>query len=280
MATRIGFIGAGKMAEALIRGMLKTGVAGRKDILVSDVISERVDFLESEYGITSGKSNIDVADQAATLFLTVKPQNIDSVLSEIGSSVRPDTLVVSIIAGVTTEYIESFLDPHVRVIRLMPNTPCLVGEGITGLCLGKNGTESEVEEVKMLTGGMSKILWVDEKMMDGITGFSGSGPAYVFLLIEAFADGGVMAGFSREAAMLLAAQTFLGAAKMVLESDEHPGRLRDMVTSPGGTAIAGVYALEKAGVRAALMNAVQEATRRSRELGMKQKDDLKEKTVS
>ena len=280
MATRIGFIGAGRMAEALIRGMLKTGVATRKDILVSDVISERIDFLENEYGIASGKDNLAVAEQAATLFLTVKPQNIESVLGDIGNSIQPDTLVVSIAAGITTEYIESFLDPRVRVIRLMPNTPCLVGEGITGLSLGKNGTEAEVEEVKMLTGGMSKILWVDEKMMDGVTGFSGSGPAYVYLLIEAFADGGVMAGFSREAAMLMAAQTFLGAAKMVLESDEHPGRLRDMVTSPGGTAITGIYALEKAGVRAALMNAVQEATRRSQELGMKHKDDLNEKTVS
>ena len=280
MATRIGFIGGGRMAEALIKGMLQTGVAGRREIMVSDVIGERVEYLESEHGIVSGKDNLDVARQSSTLFLTIKPQNIESVLHEIGSSVEPDTLVVSIVAGIATEYMESFLDSRVRVIRLMPNTPCLVGEGITGLSLGKNGTEAEVEEVKMLTGGMSKIVWVEEKMMDGITGFSGSGPAYVYLLIEAFADGGVMAGFSREASMLLAAQTFLGAAKMVLESDEHPGRLRDMVTSPGGTAITGIFALENAGVRAALMNAVQEATKRSRELGMAHKDDVSEKTVS
>ncbi len=258
------------MAEALIKGMLKSGVVTRREILISDAISERMEFLTTEYGVQSARDNMDVAARSRTLFLTVKPQNIQSVLSEIGTSISADTLVVSIAAGITTQYIESFLDKRVRVIRLMPNTPCLVGEGITGLSLGINSTEAEVEEVKMLTGGMSKILWVDEKMMDGITGFSGSGPAYVYLLIEAFADGGVMAGFSREAAMLLAAQTFLGAAKMVLETDEHPGRLRDMVTSPGGTAIEGIYELEKAGVRAALMTAVREATRRSRELGMNQ----------
>ena len=280
MSTRIGFIGAGRMAEALLKGMLMSGVVARKDIMISDAISERMEHLEGEYGVQVGKNNVDVAMQAATLFLTVKPQNIEQVLAEISSAVKADTLVVSIAAGITTEYIESFLDKRVRVIRLMPNTPCLVGEGITGLSLGINGTETEVEEVKMLAGGMSKILWVDEKMMDAITGFSGSGPAYVYLLIEAFADGGVMAGFSREASILLAAQTFLGAAKMVLESDEHPGRLRDMVTSPGGTAIAGIYALEKAGVRAALMTAVQEATKRSRELGKKPKDAAEEKSVS
>jgi pyrroline-5-carboxylate reductase len=268
MSSRIGFIGAGRMAEALIKGMVRTGVSARSDILISDTIGERLDYLENEYGVIPARDNREVARSASILFLTVKPQNIESVLSEVGSDIHPDTLVVSIAAGITTQFIEQFLAVDTRVIRLMPNTPLLVGEGITALCLGKNASESEVEEVKMLTGGMSKIIWIEERLMDAVTGFSGSGPAYVFLLIEAFADGGVMAGFSRESAMLLAAQTFLGAAKMVLESDEHPGRLKDMVTSPGGTAITGIYALEKAGVRAALMSAVQEATRRSRELGM------------
>ncbi len=268
MSNKIGFIGSGRMAEALLKGMIKTGAANREDILISDPIGERTEYLGAEYGVTTGNGNRDVARLASTLFFTMKPQNMEEVLQEIKDDVDDETMVVSIAAGITTAYIESYLSDKVRVIRLMPNTPCLVGEGITALCLGKNGTESEVEEVKLLTGGMSKILWIEESLMDAVTGFSGSGPAFVFLLIEAFADGGVMNGFSREAAMLLSAQTFLGAAKMVLESDEHPGRLRDMVTSPGGTAITGVHALEEAGVRAALMNAVTEATKRSRELGM------------
>lgn len=269
MNGKIGFIGAGMMAEALIKGMLRDKVVESKDIVVSDIIPERLMSLQETYGVSIGRNNRETADAAGTVFLSVKPQVIEKALLEISPVITPSKLVVSIAAGITTEYLESYLRKNARVVRLMPNTPCLVEEGITALCLGQNAGEAEVEEVKLLIGPMGKILWTEEKMMDAVTGLSGSGPAFVFLLIEAMADGGVLAGFSRDTAILLAAQTCLGAAKMVLEMDEHPGRLRDMVTSPGGTAIAGIHAMEESGVRAALMNAIMAATNRSRELGMK-----------
>jgi len=269
MRGKIGFIGAGMMAEALLKGMLREKVAANEDIIVSDVIPERLVSLQETYGIAVGRDNRETAAAAGTVFLSVKPQVMEKVLLEISPVITPDKLVVSIAAGITTEYLESYLRKNARVVRLMPNTPCLVEEGITALCLGQNAGEAEVEEVKLLIGPMGKIIWTEEKLMDAVTGLSGSGPAFVFLLIEAMADGGVLAGFSRDTAVLLAAQTCLGAAKMVLELDEHPGRLRDMVTSPGGTAIAGIHALEESGVRAALMNAVMTATRRSQELGTK-----------
>ncbi len=271
MDGKIGFIGAGTMAEALIKGMLREAIVQPEEIIASDVIPDRLAYLEDKYGIIAGKDNREVAAAAATVFLAVKPQVMERALLDIAPVITPAKLVVSIAAGITTEYMESYLRKNARVVRLMPNTPCLVGEGLIALCPGVNAGETEAEEVKHLIGCMGKIIWIEEKMMDAVTGLSGSAPAYVFLLIEALADGGVMAGFSREQAVLLTAQSFLGAAKMVLESAEHPGRLRDMVTSPGGTAIAGIHALEERGVRAALMNAVLTATERSSELGKKNK---------
>ncbi|MGI5838078.1 MAG: pyrroline-5-carboxylate reductase [bacterium] len=269
MNGKIGFLGAGMMAEALIKGLLREKIVESKDILVSDIIPERLEFLQEKYGVGIGGGNRQTAVAAGTVFLSVKPQVIEKVLLEISPVITPGKLVVSIAAGITTEYLESYLRKNARVVRLMPNTPCLVEEGITAFCLGQNAGEAEAEEVKRLIGPMGKILWTEEKMMDAVTGLSGSGPAFAFLLIEAMADGGVLAGFSRDTAVLLAAQTCLGAAKMVLEMDEHPGQLRDMVTSPGGTAIAGIQAMEESGVRAAMMKAIMAATKRSRELGMK-----------
>jgi len=199
--------------------------------------------------------------------LAVKPQVLPAVLAEIAPDIGEDTLVLSIAAGFATARIESALAGHKRIVRAMPNTPALVGAGATAISAAADVSEADIETTLTLLRGTGLVVRVDEKLMDGVTGLSGSGPAYGFVAIEALSDAGVREGLSREVATRLAAQTLLGAAKMVLETGEHPGRLKDMVTSPGGTTIAGVAALEKHGLRAALLAAVEAASRRSRELG-------------
>ena len=264
---KIAFLGGGNMAGALIKGMLVSGVALADRILVSDVSNERLEHLHATYGITVDRSNKDAAAKADIILLCVKPQIIDVVLSKIEPVADTDKLVISIAAGVTIGRIEKMLANRPRVIRVMPNTPALVLSGAAAIATGSAATAEDLKAAQQIFGAVGRAVVVEEKLMDAVTGLSGSGPAYVFTIIEALTDAGVKEGIPRPLALELAAQTVYGAAKMVLETGEHPVRLRDMVTSPGGTTIEGLHMLEKGNLRATLMNAVEAAAHRSRELG-------------
>jgi pyrroline-5-carboxylate reductase len=264
---KIAFLGGGNMAEALIKGMLSAGVAKADQIFVSDVSNERLEHLNKTYGIVIQRSNRDAATQAGIILLSVKPQIIDVVLSKIEPVANKEKLVISIAAGVTIARIEKMLTNKPRVIRVMPNTPALVLSGAAGLAAGSTSTVSDMMTAQQIFGAVGRAVVVEEKLLDAVTGLSGSGPAYVFTIIEALADAGVKAGIPREVALELSAQTVYGAAKMVLETHEQPGKLRDKVTSPGGTTVEGLQVLEKGKLRETLMNAVAAAAARSRELG-------------
>jgi len=262
----IGFIGTGNMGEALIRGLLRAGVADPQQVLGSDPRDERRAFLDETYAIRTTADNKQVAREADILVLSVKPQVMERVLEEIGPTIHAHALVVSIAAGVPISAIEARL-PQARVIRTMPNTPALVGAGATAIAMGGHATQDDVASARRIFDSVGMTVVLDEAQMDAVTGLSGSGPAYMFLIIEALSDAGVKVGLSRHQAQALAAQTVLGSAKLLIETGEHPGRLKDMVTSPGGTAIAGLHTLEAGGLRTTLMDAVEAATKRSRELG-------------
>ena len=264
---KIAFLGGGNMAEALIKGLLAAGAAKADQIFVADISSDRLEYLKKTYGIIIQKNNGETVEQSGIILLCVKPQVIDRVLEEIAPVADTSKLVISIAAGITIGRMERVLTGKPRVIRVMPNTPALVLAGAAGLAGGKNATGNDRALAQSIFNSVGRSFVVDEKLMDAVTGLSGSGPAYVFEIIDALSDAGVKAGLPRELALELAAQTVYGAAKMVLETKEQPGRLRDMVTSPGGTTIEGLHALEKGKLRATLMNAVEAATARSRELG-------------
>ncbi|HXY39567.1 MAG TPA: pyrroline-5-carboxylate reductase [Vicinamibacteria bacterium] len=262
----IGFIGTGNMAEALIRGLLHAGVALKEQILGSDPREERCLEMSERYGVRVIEDNAGVAAQADILVLSVKPQVMARVLEEVALHIHPHALVISIAAGIPLVAIEGKL-PQARVIRTMPNTPALVGAGATAIAAGGHATADDIKAARRIFDSVGTTVVLEEAQLDAVTGLSGSGPAYIFLIIEALSDAGVKVGLSRHNAQGLAAQTVLGSAKLLIETNEHPGRLKDMVTSPGGTAIAGLHTLEAGGLRTTLMNAVEEATRRSRELG-------------
>ena len=264
---KIAFLGAGNMAEALVKGLLGAGVATPAEIVCAEPRADRREELRKKYGVAVTASNAEAASQAGIVLLSVKPQEMDAVLAEIAPSVDASKLVVSVAAGVTISAIARRLGPGARIIRTMPNTPALVGAGASALARGPNATDADAAQALVLFQAVGTAVVVGEHLLDAVTGLSGSGPAYVFLAIEALSDGGVKAGLPRDVATKLAAQTIVGAGRMVLETGEHPGRLKDQVTSPGGTTIAGVHALEAAGFRAALIAAVEAATRRSKELG-------------
>jgi pyrroline-5-carboxylate reductase len=261
-----GFIGAGKMATALVHGMIRAKIADPSSIAASDPVALARETLGRETGIQILANNIDVVRSADVLLLAIKPQTMAAVLSEIQPEVCARHLVISIAAGVTLAVLESGLGPDCRLIRVMPNTPALVGAGAAGYCLGRSATPADESTVLRCLSAVGIAYRVPERLLDAVTGLSGSGPAFAYTMIEALSDGGVLAGLPRDVATALAAQTVLGAAKMVLETGLHPGALKDQVTSPGGTTISGIHALEKGGIRAALMGAVQAATHRSQEL--------------
>lgn len=264
---RIGFLGAGRMAEALIKGWIKAGVSAPEKIIASDVAPDRRELLRRELGIATTAENREVAQRADLLLLAVKPQVVVPVLEEIREDLRPEHLVVSIAAGVPLRVIEAHLPTATRAIRVMPNTPCLVGATAAGFARGSHATDEDEHTVQTLLQAVGRGFALEERLLDAVTGLSGSGPAFVYVVIEALADGGVRMGLPRSVAQELAAQTVLGAARMVLETGQHPAQLKDAVASPGGTTIAGLHALERGGLRAALMEAVQAATLRSQELG-------------
>jgi len=263
----IGFIGAGNMAEAMIRGLVRGNHVPADRIAASGPRKERLDELRAAYGIDVTTHNREVVQRCGLIVLSIKPQIMDKVLREVGDQLKPGTLIVSIAAGVDTETIEEAVPDGVRVVRAMPNTPALVGAGATAISPGKHASETDLATAKALFDAVGITVELDESHLDAVTGLSGSGPAYIFLILEALADAGVKVGLSRRNAQRLAAQTVMGSAKLLLETDEHPGKLKDMVTSPGGTAIAGLHTLEAGGLRTTLINAVETATKRSRELG-------------
>ncbi len=263
----IGFVGAGNMAEALIRGLVRGGHVPAAGVTASAPRRERLDELVASYGIRVTTTNREVVQAANLVIFSVKPQILDKVLREVADQMSPGTLVISIAAGVDTEAIEAVLPDGVRVVRAMPNTPALVGAGATAISPGRHASEADLATARAVFDAVGITVTLDESHLDAVTGLSGSGPAYIFLILEALADAGVKMGLSRRNAQRLAAQTVMGSAKMLLETDEHPGRLKDMVTSPGGTAIAGLHTLEQGGLRTTLINAVETATKRARELG-------------
>lgn len=263
----LGFLGAGRMAAALARGFVRAGIVPADRVLASDVAEAARAAITRESGARVTDKNAEVVKGAEVLILAVKPDQVPDLLDEIRPHVAERHLVLSIAAGVTLAKLQAGLFEGARVIRVMPNTPALVGASASAYALGESATAGDAAIVQRLFSSVGVAIEVKEKLIDAVTGVSGSGPAYVYQMIEALSDGGVAAGLPREVATRLAAQTFLGAAKMVLETGQHPGALKDMVASPGGTTIEGLHELEKAGVRGALMNAVRAAADKARKLG-------------
>jgi pyrroline-5-carboxylate reductase len=264
---RVGFLGAGRMATALARGWLNAGLVSADNIRASDPVVQARSAFEKEMSVRVLDSNRAVVEQSDVVVLAVKPQNMAGLCAEIRPLLAARHLVVSIAAGVTLRQLADCLGAERRLLRVMPNTPCLVGASASAFAAADTATPADVALVERLLNAVGRAFAVPEKLLDAVTGLSGSGPAFVFVVIEALSDGGVRMGLPRDIATVLAAQTVLGSAKMLLETGLHPGILKDMVASPGGTTIAGLHALERAGLRAALMDAVEAATLRAVELG-------------
>ena len=263
----IGFLGAGQMASALATGWTRAGLLDPVRSGAADPFASARDKFTQTTGLKSYATNREVVEACDVLVLAVKPQVMAAVLAELRPLLKPRHLVISIAAGVTLQTLGEALGTTVRLVRVMPNTPCLVGASASGYAAGSAATPDDIAIVGQLFGAVGKAFALPEHLLDAVTGLSGSGPAFIYVLIEALADGGVRVGLPRDVAQALAAQTVFGAAKMVLETGQHPAALKDAVASPGGTTIAGLHALEKAGFRAALMDAVQAATERAKELG-------------
>ena len=270
LTAKIGVIGAGKIGAAIARGIIRAGLGGKNQVMASDVSAELRDAITGELGIEATPDNGALCDFADIAILAVKPQIVDGVVREIAKRVGASKLLVSVAAGVPLSRIETNLEPGARVVRVMPNIPCVVGAGAAGYAGGAHATAKDLEHVDSIFKSFGVAMPVEERYLDAVTGLSGSGPAFVFLFMEALADGGVQAGLARDVALKLAMQTVYGAARMALESSKHLGELKDEVASPGGTTIAGIYALEQRGFRGAVMQAVVDATKRSKELGQGQ----------
>ncbi len=255
------------MAGALIKGLVHGGHVAAQDISASDVKAARLEELHTSFGILTTSDNVVLVKDADVIVVSVKPQIVDRVLPVIRDHASREALVISIAAGVPISVFEEELGPGAKVIRTMPNTAAIAQAGATALAAGSSATAEDMLIAVALFEAVGRCTVLDENLLDAVTGLSGSGPAYVMLMIEALADGGVKVGLGRDVALLLAAQTVYGAAKLQLETGEHPGRLKDMVTSPGGTAIAGLHTLESGGLRRTLIDAVEAAANRSAELG-------------
>jgi len=265
--SKLAMIGTGQMARALAAGFVRAGLVSPENVWAADPQAAALEALQHEVaGIQPAVDNAAAVAAAAVVFPAVKPQHVPAVIAEIAEHISPEKLVVSIAAGVTTETLCRRLGSS-RVIRVMPNTPCLVGRSASAFCRAQGASEADAVLVKRLLEAVGIAFELDESLLDAVTGLSGSGPAFVYTVIEALGDGGVKMGLPRTVATALAAQTVSGAAEMVLQSGEHTGVLRDRVASPGGTTIAGLAELEAAGLRAALIAAVEAATLRSAELG-------------
>lgn len=263
---KLGFIGLGNMASAIIGGILKKGLVTPKDILGSDKFSVAMQKAADQFGIKTAEQNTEVASQVDVLFLAVKPQFLEGVLVEIAPCLGENTLIISMAAGKSLSWLYEKLKVDVRMIRIMPNTAAFVGESCTAICKGKYALEEDVAVAEKLCGAFGTTQVIDESMMDVFSALGGSSGAFAFLYMEALADGAVAAGMPRQMAYQVAAQSTLGAAKLMAETKEHPGVLKDMVCSPGGTTIEGIKALEKAGVRAGVMDAVEACVNKAKKL--------------
>ena len=263
---KLGFIGAGNMGGAIIGGVVSSGLVNACDITVADRDAKKLNDLRDKFDVNISLDNLDCTD-ADVVFLCVKPNVIEYVIDELKSGVKNDTVFVSIAAGQSLEKLEGmFADPQVKIVRVMPNTPALVGEGMSAVCANENVTEEEMQTVLGIFNCLGKAQNVSENIMDAVTAVSGSSPAYVFMFIEAMADAAVRGGMSRDMAYTFAAQAVLGSAKMVLETKKHPAELKDMVCSPGGTTIDAVAVLEEEGMRNAVMKAMQACINKSKEM--------------
>lgn len=264
---KVGFVGGGNMGEALIRGLVESNLVPSETIAVTDVRAERTRQLAEQYGVRPLTGNGALVTASDVVILAVKPQIMAPVLREVLPALTRRPLVISLAAGVSTATIQSVLGKYQRLIRVMPNTPALVLEGVTAIAKTPGLEAEDLETAQEIFAAVGKVVVLDEEQLDAVTGLSGSGPAYVAIVIESLADGGVKMGLDRATAMTLATQTVLGAATLLSETGMHPGTLKDMVASPGGTTIAGIAALEEGGVRTTFIRAVERATLRSRELG-------------
>ncbi len=263
----LGFIGAGNMSGALIKGLLHSAAVTPDRIIASDVSPERLAHFAALHKIRTTTDNHALVRDCDVVVLAVKPQAIDKVLSDVARDVTAKHLVVSVAAGVPVVAIEGKLPSGTRLVRAMPNTAAIVLAGATAISAGSHATDRDLKIANAMFEAVGRVVVLDESLLDAVTGLSGSGPAYVMLMIEALADGGVKVGLHRDTALLLASQTVYGSAKLLLETGEHPGRLKDQVTSPGGTAIVGLHTLEAGGLRTTLIDAVEAATKRAGELG-------------
>jgi pyrroline-5-carboxylate reductase len=268
-AQRLGFLGSGNMAEALIRGIIAKDLWPKEHLIASDVSTQRLSRLSEELGIATAVDNRRLVTASDMIIVATKPAQVPEVLSEISDVITVDKLIISIAAGVTLATVQSRLKKNIPVIRVMPNTPALVLAGMSCLSAGAYAGEDHLAEAMKVFSGVGEALVLDEAHLDAVTALSGSGPAYLFLVIEALSDAGVRVGLPRKIAEKLSVQTVLGAAKMVLETGRHPGELKDMVASPAGTTIEGLAVLEENGVRGAFIEAVDAAYRRAKELGKK-----------
>jgi len=265
---KIGFIGCGNMGEALISGLVLSKAAKPLNIICSDVREDQLEIVREKYGINTTMDNVEVIQHSDIVVYATKPQILHTVLKETSKELDMSKLIISIAAGVPLAAIEFCLEKKLRLIRVMPNICAFVRESATAIAAGKNVLKGDIELAKAVFDSVGKSVFIQENvLMDAFTGLSGSGPAYIFMIVDAMADAGVKMGLSRKDSLFLSSQTVLGAAKMLLESKEHPGQLKDRVTSPGGTAIAGIHTLEQGGLRTTIINAVEAASKRSTELG-------------
>lgn len=271
---QIGFVGGGNMAEALVAGLLRQGLTTPDCVVVSDPLVSRQELLGREFGVVVTADNQAAVRGADIVVLCVEPQVLDDVLAELAPSLQSHPLVISVAAGYPLSRIQATLTGATRLVRAMPNTPSAIGGGVTALSPAAGLSASDRQAAERLFESVGAVVVVEERQMDAVTGLSGSGPAYVFAMVEALADGGVLAGLPRATAQQLAAQTVAGAARMVLAEGEHPAVLKDRVASPGGTTIAGLSRLEQGRLRATLISAVEAATQRSQELGKAESDHL------
>lgn len=266
MNKTIGFIGNGNMGQAMIGGIIKANIVSPENIMVSDLYEKGLKNTAEKYGVKTTTSNIETAKNSDILILSVKPNLYPPVIKEIREAVKEDVIVVTIAAGKSIQSTEEAFGRRVKVVRVMPNTPALVGEGMSALCPSDMVTKEEINDVTSIFESFGKAEMVNEKLMDAVTAVSGSSPAYVYMFIEAMADGAVLQGMPRNQAYIFAAQSVLGAAKMVLETGMHPGALKDMVCSPGGTTIEAVASLEESGLRSSVINAMRSCAEKSKEM--------------
>ncbi len=265
---KIGFIGSGNMGEALISGLVFSKAANPENIICSDIAEDLLEEIQTKYKVSTTTDNIEVAEKSEIVIYATKPQILGSVLKETAPALDQSKLIISIAAGVPLAAIAAGLQKKLRLIRVMPNICAFVKESATAIAAGEYASKEDVALARAIFDSVGITVFIQENiLMDAFTGLSGSGPAYIFTIVDAMADAGVKMGLSRKDSLLLSTQTILGSAKLLLESKEHPGQLKDRVASPGGTAIAGIHTLEQGGLRTTLMNAVESASKRSKELG-------------